>query len=220
MNSPLTPISESSFYGQENVGKQFGRPWNIHGDGMLASTLRCHQAWLGNSQTKWASIIWENHGTKWGNCQLENNQLQTQPLMISTEESGRRYGISPVGEPTAGKTRMLEMVSQRRVWLSRRVEIKKIWSNWALLKSGHVQLWHFSTNHTSANVTSCNMTKMTPLPPCPVLFWSHRFYLQTYLDGESEDCHAKSQNISKYKILTICTYVLSTWSWTSNFSAF
>ena len=56
MNSPLTPISESSFYGQENLGKQFGRPWNIHGDGMLASTLRCHEAWLGNFRTKWASI--------------------------------------------------------------------------------------------------------------------------------------------------------------------
>ena len=62
------------------------------------------------------------------------NQLQTQPLMISTEESGRRCGKSPVGEPTAGTTGMLEMVSQRQpnlyvecrgAWLSRRGEIKK-----------------------------------------------------------------------------------------------
>ena len=55
----------------------------------------------------------------WGN-NLEDNVTmrrdiwKTKPLMISTEESGRRYGISPVGEPTAGKTRVLEMVSQRQ----------------------------------------------------------------------------------------------------------
>ena len=115
------------------------------------------------------------------------------------------------------------MVSQRQpnlyvecrgAWLSRRGEIKQIWSNWALFKSGQVQLWHFSTNHTSANVTSCNLrqrilwngpgaqTKMTPLPTCPVLFWSHRFYLQTYLD--EEDCHAKSQDIKYLRFGLLC----------------